>query len=99
MIPPGRVGIQNNSQQTGTRSTVGPFFMPMPGVRGDAVVKSIRQDRPGIQAIFISGSAAGTSLDRSLEILEEPFEFPDLAHRVRALLDLGRTGSSDSAAD
>ncbi|HEY1528181.1 MAG TPA: PAS domain S-box protein [Candidatus Angelobacter sp.] len=71
----------------------------MPGVRGDAVVKSIRQDRPGIQAIFISGFAAGTSLDRSLEILEKPFEFPDLAHRVRALLDLGRTGSSDSAAD
>jgi signal transduction histidine kinase len=71
----------------------------MPGVRGDAVVKAIRQDRPGIQAIFISGFAEGTSIDHSLEILEKPFEFPDLAHRIRALLDLGRTGSSDSAAD
>ena len=71
----------------------------MPGVRGDAVVKSIRQDRPGIHAIFISGFADGTSIDRSLEILEKPFEFPDLAHRIRALLDLGRAGSSDSAAD
>ncbi|MGB9122142.1 MAG: PAS domain S-box protein [Candidatus Angelobacter sp.] len=71
----------------------------MPGVRGDAVVKAIRQDRPGIQAIFISGFADGPSIDRSLEILEKPFEFPDLAHRIRTLLDLGRTGSSNSAAD
>jgi signal transduction histidine kinase len=71
----------------------------MPGVRGDAVVKAIRQDRPGIQAIFISGFADGPSIDRSLEILEKPFEFPDLAHRIRTLLDLRRTGSSDSAAD
>ncbi|MGZ4828809.1 MAG: PAS domain S-box protein [Candidatus Angelobacter sp.] len=71
----------------------------MPGVRGDAVVKAIRQDRPEIQAIFISGFAEGTSIDRSLEILEKPFEFPDLAHRIRALLDLQRAGSSDSAAD
>ena len=71
----------------------------MPGVRGDAVVKAIRQERPGIQAIFISGFADGTSIDRSLEILEKPFEFPDLAHRIRTLLDLGRTGSSNSAAD
>jgi PAS domain S-box-containing protein len=71
----------------------------MPGVRGDAVVRAIRQERPEIQAIFISGFADGTSIDRSLEILEKPFEFPDLAHRIRALLDLRRTGSSDSAAD
>ena len=71
----------------------------MPGVRGDAVVKAIRQDRPGIQAILISGFANGTNIDRSLEILEKPFEFPDLARRIRTLLNLGRTGSSDSAAD
>jgi CheY-like chemotaxis protein len=71
----------------------------MPGVRGDAVVKAIRQDRPGIQAIFISGFADGTIVDRSLEILEKPFEFPDLAHRIRTLLDIAEKGSGDSAAD
>jgi PAS domain S-box-containing protein len=71
----------------------------MPGVRGDAVVKAIRQDRPGIQAILISGFAEGTRIDRSLEILEKPFEFPDLARRIRKLLNLGRAGSSDTAAD
>jgi two-component system, cell cycle sensor histidine kinase and response regulator CckA len=71
----------------------------MPGVRGDAVVKAVRQDRPGIHAIFISGFADGTTSDRSLEILEKPFEFPDLAHRIRTLLDRDRKGNSDSAAD
>ena len=71
----------------------------MPGVRGDVVVKTIRQDRPGIQAILISGFANGTNIDRSLEILEKPFDFPDLARRIRTLLNLGRAGSSDSAAD
>ncbi|MCU1333096.1 MAG: sensor protein [Candidatus Angelobacter sp.] len=71
----------------------------MPGVRGDAVVRAIRQDRPGVQAILISGFAEGTNIDRSLEILEKPFEFPDLARRIRALLNRGRAGSSDNAAD
>jgi PAS domain S-box-containing protein len=71
----------------------------MPGVRGDAVVKAIRQERPGTQAIFISGFADGTTVERSLEILEKPFEFPELAHRIRMLLDLERKGNTDSAAD
>ena len=71
----------------------------MPGMRGDVAAKAIRQDRPGIQAIFISGFADGPSIDRSLEILEKPFEFPDLAHRIRALLDLARSGRSNNAAD
>ncbi len=70
----------------------------MPGVRGDAVVETIRQGRPAIQAIFISGFAEGTGIDSSLDILEKPFEFPDLAHRIRALLDLGWARKNHSAA-
>lgn len=69
----------------------------MPGMRGDVVVKAIRQDRPGIQAILISGFAEGTVIDRSLEILEKPFEFPDLARRIRILLDPGKAGSNGNA--
>src|SRR6476469_974058 len=71
----------------------------MPSMRGDVAVKAIRQERSGIPAIFISGFADGASMDRSLEILEKPFEFPDLAHRIRALLDLARAGRSNNAAD
>jgi two-component system, cell cycle sensor histidine kinase and response regulator CckA len=70
----------------------------MPGLRGDAVVKAIRQDRPEVQSIFISGFAEGAGIDRSLEILEKPFEFPDLAHRIRALLDVAESGRSNTAA-
>jgi two-component system, cell cycle sensor histidine kinase and response regulator CckA len=70
----------------------------MPGMRGDAVVKAIRQDRPEVQSIFISGFAEGAGIDRSLEILEKPFEFPDLAHRIRALLDVAESGRSNTAA-
>jgi two-component system, cell cycle sensor histidine kinase and response regulator CckA len=70
----------------------------MPGLRGDAVVKAIRQDRPEVQSIFISGFAEGAGIDRSLEILEKPFEFPDLAHRIRALLDVAASGRSNTAA-
>jgi PAS domain S-box-containing protein len=69
----------------------------MPGMRGDVVVQAIRQDRPGIQAILISGFAEGTVIDRSLEILEKPFEFPDLARHIRIQLDPGKAGSSDNA--
>ncbi len=70
----------------------------MPGARGDAVVKAIRQDRPEVQSIFISGFAEGAGIERSLEILEKPFEFPDLAHRIRALLDVAQSGRSNTAA-
>jgi hypothetical protein len=63
------------------------------------VVKAVRLDRPRIQAIYISGFAEGTSLDSSLEILEKPFEFPDLAHRIRTLLDSGGVRGSGHAAD
>jgi two-component system cell cycle sensor histidine kinase/response regulator CckA len=71
----------------------------MPGMRGDSVVQAIRQGRPGIEAIYISGFAEGDNVDHSLEILEKPFEFPDLARRIRALLDRGGTRTSGSAAD
>jgi two-component system cell cycle sensor histidine kinase/response regulator CckA len=73
----------------------------MPGMRGDSVVKNIRRDRPGVQAILMSGFAEGTDIDGSLEILEKPFEFPALANRIRALLDRGgaKSSGSGSAAD
>jgi two-component system cell cycle sensor histidine kinase/response regulator CckA len=71
----------------------------MPGMRGDSVVQAIRQNRPGVQAIYISGFAEGANMGGSLEVLEKPFEFPELARRIRTLLDRGRKGRSDSAAD
>ena len=71
----------------------------MPGMRGDLLVKAMRQDRAGIQAILMSGFADGSSIEGSLEILEKPFEFPYLAHRIRTLLDRAAARKNDSAAD
>jgi PAS domain S-box-containing protein len=84
----GTEAVTLSSEYRGTIDLVVTDVM-MPGMRGDSAVQAIRQDRPGIRAIYISGFADGTNIDRSQEILEKPFEFPDLARRIRALLDYG----------
>ena len=47
----------------------------MPGMRGDAVVKAIRQDRPEIQAIFISGFAEEPALTVLWKSWKSPSSF------------------------
>jgi two-component system, cell cycle sensor histidine kinase and response regulator CckA len=69
----------------------------MPGMRGDSVFKEIRRDRPTIPALFMSGYNDGT-IDRSLEILEKPFEFPELGRRLRTILDRRSKKDRSSAA-
>lgn len=58
----------------------------MPGMRGDSAFREIRRNRPGIQGLFMSGYNDGT-IDNSVEVLEKPFEFPELGRRVRGILD------------
>jgi len=57
----------------------------MPIMRGDAAVASIRQDRPNIKVLYISGSTE--DLAGGAEVLHKPFKFPELGRRVRAVLD------------
>jgi two-component system cell cycle sensor histidine kinase/response regulator CckA len=59
----------------------------MPIMRGDAVVLSIRESRPGIKALYISGCSEDLVADESAEVLLKPFEFPELGRRVRSILD------------
>jgi two-component system cell cycle sensor histidine kinase/response regulator CckA len=59
----------------------------MPGMRGDAVVGAIRQDRPNIAAVFISGYADARQLDPEIAVVEKPFSFPELGRQIRAVLD------------
>ncbi|MGE5325140.1 MAG: ATP-binding protein [Actinomycetota bacterium] len=70
----------------------------MPGMRGDSAVDEIRRDRPAIRALFMSGFTDWTTVDQSLEIMDKPFEFPELGRRIRLLLDRGPAGDSSSAA-
>jgi PAS domain S-box-containing protein len=61
------------------------FVMPI--MRGDVVVDSIREHRPGIKALYITASSAGLVANEPDEVLLKPFKFPDLGRRVRTILD------------
>lgn len=60
----------------------------MPNMRGDAAVRSIRETRPSVKALFISGYAEDLLAGEPAEVLLKPFEFPELGRRVRAILEL-----------
>jgi len=57
----------------------------MPIMRGDAAVASIREKRPNIKVLYMSGSTE--DLVGTAEVLHKPFKFPELGRRVRTVLD------------
>ena len=59
----------------------------MPGMRGDELVRLLRQELPTVIVIFMSGYADLHELDPSIPVVEKPFTFPVLGRRVRAVLD------------
>ncbi len=59
----------------------------MPIMRGDAAVLSIRQSRPGVKSLYISGCSEDLVTDDSAEVLLKPFEFAELGRRLRSVLD------------
>ncbi len=63
----------------------------MPGMRGDDLARLLRQERPGILVIFISGYANVHDLDPQISVVEKPFAFPDLGQQVRQTLDAATT--------
>ena len=79
----------------------------MPGMRGPELVERLRQARPGLRAIFMSGYASenlsdGGDTARSV-YLQKPFDIDDLLARVRGLVadargeaDAGRGGRAPS---
>ena len=59
----------------------------MPGMRGDELVRKVRQERSTLAVIFISGYPDLPGLDANVTILEKPFTFPDLGRCVRSVLN------------
>jgi PAS domain S-box-containing protein len=59
----------------------------MPSMRGDELVRALRQERPGIAALLVSGFPDAEGGDANLAVLEKPFSFPELGRRVRDVLD------------
>src|SRR5215469_1796048 len=62
----------------------------MPGMRGDELVRIVRQERPAVVTVYMSGFADLHELDPSIPVVEKPFAFPHLGRRVRAVLDEAR---------
>jgi two-component system, cell cycle sensor histidine kinase and response regulator CckA len=66
--------------------------LAMPEMRGDELVRTIRQERPGIAAIIISGQPVVEELEAHLSLVQKPFAFSELGRRVRLVLDEARQG-------
>ena len=65
----------------------------MPGQDGSQLADKIRQERPGIQVIFMSGFIADSVLRQRLTqepgFLHKPFSSSGLIHKVRQMLHPG----------
>jgi two-component system cell cycle sensor histidine kinase/response regulator CckA len=62
----------------------------MPQMRGGELARRLRQGRPGLKTLFMSGYLDGEALlgaDGSAAFLQKPFTLDELAHKVRELLD------------
>jgi FixJ family two-component response regulator len=69
----------------------------LPGLSGDALARKLRERRPGLRILFISGYANLRLTDEDLHALEagflqKPFSGAALTSRVRRLLD-GKVGA------
>jgi two-component system cell cycle sensor histidine kinase/response regulator CckA len=66
--------------------------MAMPNVGGKELAERLRQVRPEIKVLFMSGypdhpALAGADVDGKTTVLQKPFLLGTLAHKVRSLLD------------
>ncbi len=64
----------------------------MPEMGGDELARRLRQERPGVKVVFISGHTGSkllnvAELSRMDAFLQKPFLLDDLAAKVRAVLD------------
>ena len=63
----------------------------MPGLRGHAAVRLIRERRPSVKVLYISGYAEDATTQDVGAVLYKPFEFPELGRKVRSVLDSNET--------
>jgi len=62
----------------------------MPQMRGGELARRLRQARPGLKTLFMSGYLDGEALlgaDGAAAFLQKPFTLDQLAYKVRELLD------------
>lgn len=87
----GETGVEMSDTYAGTISIVVSDIV-MPGIHGDVACARIRERRPGVPVLFISGFSQEAlrwqdGMPASARLLPKPFTLDDLAHGVRELID------------
>jgi PAS domain S-box-containing protein len=82
----GREGLQRSRQYQNAIALLVTDYL-MPSMRGDEVIRAVRQERPAIPALLISGLPDLHTTEEHTTILEKPFTFPELAGYVRKVID------------
>jgi PAS domain S-box-containing protein len=64
----------------------------LPGTNGHQLAEKMRERRPGLKVLFITGydqraTAKGELLEEGMDMLAKPFTIDALAHKVKAMLD------------
>jgi FixJ family two-component response regulator len=72
----------------------------MPGMNGRVLRDKLRQSRPAMGCLLMSGYTADVIahhgvLDEGMDFLQKPFTTHALTEKVRAVLDRAKTGASN----
>ena len=64
----------------------------MPDMNGIELLNLLRENRPGVKAIFMSGytnsmAIDAVGMDANTVFLQKPFTFEDLAKKIRSCID------------
>ena len=62
------------------------------GMNGRQVAEAVRQHRPGVPVLFITGYS-GTTLGQGTEVVRKPFNLDTLARRIQSLLSASGAAS------
>jgi len=66
--------------------------LAMPGMSGVELAAAIRERRPGLPVLILTGHADAMQIPEDLPVLAKPFRSADLADRVATLLDAADAG-------
>jgi PAS domain S-box-containing protein len=84
--PDGSEAVDISREYQGTISLI-LTDLHMPVLGGEAAVSAIRELRPTIRTLYITGYPEDRFVHDAAEVLLKPFEFPELGLRVRLVLD------------
>jgi len=76
--------------------------MVMPGMTGQELARRVRESRPDLQVIFMSGyseyaAAGATNMDPSQRLLSKPFSRPVILRAIRDVLSGTTSGAGESS--